>query len=205
MTNGMVYIRRQVWIQQPNLSYEITNYLWGSNQMDYYRAIILNGQGYYTFGSYSYFFWDTDWRLPAGEVLYNPFLDDMVLPGKSDLVAADRQYQALGESQIAGRKVLIVDTRRSGDEFQRRIWIDEQTGVILRYQVKFPDQNGQKDFIVTEIAFNIPIPPTIFDPRQPKSGGFAIDYSGWAPAPDSSRATETPAFSVTPPATLSNP
>jgi LysM repeat protein len=198
-TNDTAYIRRQVWIQQPNLSYEITNYLWVSNQMDFYRAIILNGQGYYAFGSNSYFYWDTDWRLPAGDILYNPFLDDMVFPGKSDLVVPDRQYSVIGQSEVSGRKALIADTWRDGDKFQRRIWVDVQTGVILRYQIKFPDLNGKKDFIVTKIAFNVPIPPALFDPRQPRSGGFAIDYSGWAPTPDSSRATDTPAISGTPP------
>jgi hypothetical protein len=122
----------------------------------------------------------------------------MVLPGGSSLAALDRRFRVFGQSEIAGRKVLIVDTWRAGDEFQRQLWIDTQTGVILRYQVKFPDLEGQKDFIVTALAFNIPIPPAIFDPRQPKSGGFAMDYSGWAPTPDVSRATDTPAFSVTP-------
>ncbi len=198
MTDGMAYIRRQLWIQQPDRSYEITNYLWGPAQMDYYRAIVLKGQGYYSFGSNSHFYWDADWRIPSGGLLYNPYLEEMVQPGASSLAAANRRYQVLGQSQIAGRKTLMVDTRLAGDELQRRLWIDVQTGLILRYQIGFPDQRGQKDFIVTAIAFNIPIPPALFDPRQPKAGGFAMDYSGWAPAPDLYKPTDTPAFSPPP-------
>jgi LysM repeat protein len=198
MTNGTEYLRRQIWIQQPDRSYEITNYLRGSDAMDYYRAIVFKGQGYYAFGSNSPFFWDGDWRIPPGELLYNPYLQEMVFPGQSSLVAVDRRYQVVRQSEVAGRKVLLVDTWRPGDEFQRRIWVDVQTGLILRYQVEFPDYKGQKDFIVTALAYNIPIPPALFDPRQPKSGGFAMDYSGWAPAPDLLRATDTPAFSLAP-------
>jgi LysM repeat protein len=197
-TDGMQYIRRQLWIQQPDRSYEVSNYLWGPAQMDYYRAIVLKGQGYYTFGSNSHFYWDEDWRIPSGNLLYNPYLDEMVRPGASSLVAAGRRYQVLGQSEIAGRITLMVDTWLTGDGFQRRIWIDAQTGVILRYQLRFPEQKGQKDFIVTAIAYNIPIPPALFDPRQPKAGGFAMDYSGWAPEPSLPRATDTPAFSQTP-------
>ncbi len=172
VSSVMEYIRRQVWIQQPDHSYEITNYLLGPDQMDYYRAIVIKGQGYYTFGSNSDFYWDADWHIPPGDMLYNPYLDEMVLPGQSELAAADRQYQVLGQSEIAGRKVLIVDTWRAGDEFQRRIWIDVQTRVILRYQVKFPDQNGQKDFIVTAIAFNISIPPRSSIPANPSQAAL---------------------------------
>ena len=198
MTDGMEYIRRQVWVQQPDRSYEISNYLWGSSQMDYYRAIVIKGQGYYSFGSNAHFYWDQDWQIPPGDVLYNPYLDEMVLPGLSSLVASDRKYKIVGQSEIAGRKVVIADTWRVGDTLQRRIWIDTQTGLILRYQLKFPDLGGQKDFIITAIGINIPIPPALFDPQQPRSGGFAMDYSGWAPAIDKSGVTATPAFSFMP-------
>jgi hypothetical protein len=70
-------------------------------------------------------------------------------------------FKTIKYERIAGRRTLAIDWMNPEGEREARIWLDVQTGLVLRLQ-KFgrPDyQTITYESIVTDIAYNQPEPP----------------------------------------------
>jgi hypothetical protein len=96
-----------------------------------------------------------------------------------------RPFSDSGEETTAGRQALIVEWVSPAGAQEHRLWVDEQTGVVLRQQGvdqiisnRFQIYDNY-EIIIRKIAFDVNLPGALFDPRQEWHGGFALDYNGW--------------------------
>lgn len=89
-------------------------------------------------------------------------------------------FQPIGAETIANHPVLIVDQFDDQSRRVARLWIEPETGAILRKQ-QFGGFNFHEllwEYEVTGLAFNINMPVELFDPGLPWRGGYALDYTG---------------------------
>src|SRR5204862_1613361 len=65
------------------------------------------------------------------------------------------QVRVVGEEQIAGRLCSIVEIRSvGGGAFYLRFWIDQQTGVRLKYENRDPSGRPVSETYFTSIDYN---------------------------------------------------
>ncbi len=197
--------RIQVWLRLPDRSLELYNDL---SAVPAFRHIILNGRNYTSAGPYTNSYLAPDWLHPPQVLLQSPLLRQMFFMG--ELPASDLKVSGL--ERVAGRDCLIVDYRTQAgprwpsgepEPVHLRLWVDTETGVILRRQQFNPsgEPGGERllsDVIVTEVAYNVDIPAELFDPRRRWEGGFAADWRGRTIPPTYIEPTPTWALPKTP-------
>lgn len=100
---------------------------------------------------------------PLNLVIHSP-LNEMVLP--VGLSQQGGYYQGLRMEEVAGRLALVVRWV-PGDALRdsRRLWIDAQTGVVLRSATfgTLGDVSPIEDIVLTSVAFDVPLQPSLFD------------------------------------------
>jgi DNA-directed RNA polymerase specialized sigma24 family protein len=170
--------RDQIWVSQPDQSLELFGL--PENQV-YLRRIATGGRGYTATGRPGDAYIDNNWFPIFGEnVLRNPLLQALIFPGESDWFRPGWTFNPVASEIIAGRQSLVVDWTNPQGVPEARLWIDALTGVILRRQsldVTRPDR-VVSEMVMTDIAYDVDIPASLFDPQASWQGGFANDYTG---------------------------
>jgi DNA-directed RNA polymerase specialized sigma24 family protein len=167
-------VRAQVWLSQPNQTLLLTgpvesnpDYHFNGNDQGFFQATMDNLLRWY------YLSFDPHTVLGAG-------IEDLTIPF-SDLKNGAVKLQILGLDSIAGREALVVDQINSRVETEARLWVDVQTGVILRKRLfaKMDMDTVVLDAFATRISYDVDFPPETF-----ASGGaskfkrFAQDATG---------------------------
>jgi hypothetical protein len=172
--------RLQAWISRPSFSLALL----GDPSGRLERVSLTNSGKTYTSDI-----------LTGERILYNSYslelmqLDELVQQSYSNIDTSLEQ-EIVGIEPVAGREALVVDGYLSGAGLEdagdsvrmQRFWVDTRAGVILRLQ-RFERQADAAEFLVTEtiveeIAFDVDLPNTLFDPYRPLPSAFARDYTG---------------------------
>jgi hypothetical protein len=174
--NQYVPGRSQVWVVQPDRSLEISGY---SPGVAGERSIILKGRHYFTASGFKQPVQTVG--LPESDMLiFNPLLRELAFPMNALLKIDPGRYQIVGMQTIAGREALAVDWFNARGELEYHLWIEPQTGLLLRLQQIEPYSGVLlNDRLVTHLEVNFEPPPSsFFDPRSPWSETFAQDQTG---------------------------
>jgi hypothetical protein len=153
--------REQIWINQPFQSLVVTGPM-GEEPDQIWLAT--DGRVY-------------DVEMDTGKPIFYDFHGNR-LPVYSDLIDmlfpdtfAERQadIRSVGMEEVAGRETLVLDWVPIGEGTASRVWLDTQTGVILRMQLmdEQPTRWTTRVLEVTDIEYNASLPPEVFDRRAP--------------------------------------
>ena len=193
---GRAY-RFQAWVQQPDRSMELFSII---SEAPVYRHIILMGRRYTSAVPYASSYLSPDWKFPPRTLLNSPLLRAMIFPGEGYWDVAERVNlsEEIGIQelvQIAGRQALAIKWKSILGDHMFRLWVDTQTGVLLRFQ-EYDQISGSlsTDRMVTAITYDAQIPVELFDPRIPWLGNFAHNAAGQAQPFDPSQPVPTLAF-----------
>jgi DNA-directed RNA polymerase specialized sigma24 family protein len=167
-------VRAQVWLSQPNQTLLLTGPVdsnpdshFSGNDGGFFQVTMDNLLRWY------YHSFDRHMVLGAGiEHLTIPF---------SDLKNSTVKFQILGLDSIAGREALVVDQINSRVETEARLWVDVQTGVILRKRLfaKTDMDTVVLDAFATRISYDVDFPAEIFaSGSASKFKRFAQDATG---------------------------
>lgn len=88
------------------------------------------------------------------------------------LAQRDGEYKVIGKDTLAGRTATIVEWSYIPGQLVDRLWVDEQTGILLRQQ-NFGKQSSNtpvNEMIITRIVFDPDIPVETFTIDQPVPG-----------------------------------
>ena len=88
-----------------------------------------------------------------------------------------------GREELAGRGAWSVKATNSETGRQVQVWFDQDTGFILRHRIlgssSYAESFGLPDEVrVRAVAFDVVLPPGLFDPSRGWVGGFAVGASG---------------------------
>jgi LysM repeat protein len=165
--------RKQVWLLQPDYSRVIYG---PANAEPSGTFVISRG---YVYGQ------DLNSKLVYEDLTSNlvidPDLQTLFVPGEP--WQKNGQFRFAGQEPVAGRPTMMLDLQNANGGRSFRYWIDAQNGVILRRR-EYGGANSSAvlaDVTVTDIAFDVDIPLTLFDPQAYPGDQFAMDYTG-APA-----------------------
>ena len=140
---------------------------------------------------------DTVYPHPLSGLIGSP-LSEMVL--SSSLGQRSGSFQAAQLVELAGRQALIVDWSRQPGVRVDRMWVDAQTGVILRWQ-NFSKEGGDalaSDLTINSIQYSEGYPAEMFSLKIGLPPRFAPLEGSNQPA-----GTPAPATIITPSAQLS--
>jgi len=130
------------------------------------------------------------WFHPVNSGFSNPFQDSTLLYGLYMLFGeigelATSDFMLLGKSIIAGRDAWVVSQLNFDNERIGLLYIDEQTGFILRYHTltapEFSAEAGifmPDEVEVNAVEFDIDIPQELFELSLPWRGGYFADHTG---------------------------
>ncbi len=163
--------RAQAWVSQPDYSLELFGLL--SERPTSLRLVMADQS--FTLSP------DYDLPLLAGREskpydLLETSLREIVFPAASPWANQDGTFRPVQREQIAGRQALIVDWINAQNKREARLWLDRETGQILRQQIY-----GGADFqtllvetVVTGILFEPEIPADqLFMPANLSRQGYA--------------------------------
>lgn len=99
----------------------------------------------------------------------------------SELAQNAWRLRVEGSERMLGRDVLVLEIM-GGDVVRSRMWVDAQTGVILRW-IKYDDRKQwviSEEITLTSLQYNIDFPDQLFD-STPEPEKFVWENS-WRPA-----------------------
>ncbi len=175
------------YIGPPNVAYE---QLWVDNLGK--RSIELSGQSsnqpdwVYTSGGNGGTQIDrkTSQRqdFPSNQLIKNDALRAMVLPLNSDWISSVDNLVIGPVTPYIGRETLQVGVENAAGYLQAQLWVDVETGVILRELHYSGDrlEIQTADFSINKIYYNDRFSDGLFNPRQRLAAGFSADASGLA-------------------------
>jgi hypothetical protein len=109
------------------------------------------------------------WNQKSDPLLQNEVLREMVYPNTAPWGQQKGRFEAFGTEDIAMREALGVDWINESGNIQARLWLDKETGVLLRIQ-EFggPDYGTlESDSMATALLFDLEIPgEALFDPHS---------------------------------------
>lgn len=175
-------IRTQIWLQQPASGRVLSGpangtpeRMWVSDglAMQEDGGEILN-VGPVTLGDFSPpFAVDSVTPHPYGGMM-GTMTADFILP--TGLGQRSGEYRLVGRESWAGRDTLVTEYYRyPNDPVLERLWVDADTGVILRY-ASFGKPGGGPlsiELQVQAIQYDLPISPEFFVFNQPLPAAFA--------------------------------
>lgn len=150
--------RAQAWIRQPDQSIQ----LFGLLSAEPSSAYIVSD------GRITYFnpMLKQSTSQPVESTIFQPLLENkqlkqMVYPGSSSWTLRAGMFRVEDTDRILEMDVLVVNWYNAFGQREARLWIDPQTGLILRAQEFGGDQFELLlcDAIVTDIAFDQSFPP----------------------------------------------
>ena len=88
--------------------------------------------------------------------------------------------KTLQREEHAGRAALVLEKENWDGRIMSRIWLDDQTGMVLRKQNFSQDEMGYllNEVDLNAIEYDVDFPQQMLNPRLPWRGGFAQDSSG---------------------------
>jgi DNA-directed RNA polymerase specialized sigma24 family protein len=152
-------IRAQVWLSQPDQSVLLTgpvdgnpDYHFSGSDRGFFRGTLDNLLRWY------YLSFDRHLVLGTG-------IENLTIPF-SDLKKGAVKLQISGLDSIAEREALVVDQINSRAETEARLWVDAQTGVLLRKRLfaKTDMDTVVLDAFATQISYDVSFPAEIFAP-----------------------------------------
>jgi len=168
--------RIQSWYSQPDLSLTVK---WISGSDNTYSILRKNGLRY---TSYQQGWLDV--RRDGSDFVENQLTEDMVFPNHSLIFGRPGRMRVVGEDQVAGRPVIVVDWRTDDETIwpdRYRMWVDIRTGMVLRYQF-YSGQEGDTllgEVIIAKLALDIDFPQAdLFTPWNLQQQVFVSDYRG---------------------------
>lgn len=112
------------------------------------------------------------------------FFGLMMLFGDSDEMA-NSTFTVLGESEVAGREVWVVNQSGRDGSREAILWLDKETGFSLHVRrLDAPDylrnlgENRPRQVVVKAVAYDVDFPQELFNFALPWRGGYARDYTG---------------------------
>ena len=169
--------RVQAWLSQPDLSLTIT---WNSGEDNTITEMKRDGLVYTLSPSGKFQARHAD--TPG--LRFTPLALEMITAGNSEIFNQPGQMQILGEDTVAGRQTVVVDWSTNGRGVwpdQYRIWVDSQTGMVLRYQF-FANPISDAllgEVIIVHLDLNVNFPePDLFSPWRLPDRVFVSDYRG---------------------------
>ena len=165
--------RKQAWIIQPSH----IRILEGPAEDDPFTSSILVHDHLYV----QHFKKDQIYESLFSGLIYDFDLQSLFLP--VDFSSLKEVYQKIGEDTVAGRRTIVIDKMNISGGRPWRFWIDAQYGVILRRR-SFGGpayDTVLSDVTVIAISFDVPIPPSIYDPDGFLGDQYAQDYTGQLP------------------------
>ena len=121
-------------------------------------------------------FSDTIYPYPlSGYVGYG--LGDLLF--STSLAQRPGVYQVIGRENVAGRQAILLDWSHTEGAVADRLWVDAQTGVILRQQNfgKGGLQGLNSEILITAIQYGVNPPANTFNVSSTMPGNFASSYS----------------------------
>jgi LysM repeat protein len=124
--------------------------------------------------------------FPSNQLIKNNALRAMVFPLNSDWISSVDNLVIGPVTPYIGRETLQVGVENATGYLQAQLWVDVETGVILRELHYSGDrlQIQTADFSINKIYYNDQFPDGVFNPRQRLAAGFSADASGLASALD---------------------
>jgi len=170
--------RTQVWISQPNLSLELYG-LPGASPLA--EQMVVGNRHYFSYLPLDQTFVEPVWGEARAGRLGNATLQDMVVPAEARFMLEVGDFQPVEEARVAGRDALVVDWLDYDGIRRDRLWVDAQTGLLLRRQ-QFGLSDPlllTEDTLVTHIILDDNFSsPGLFDPQAGWKGGFASGPDG---------------------------
>ena len=168
--------RVQSWISQPDQSLTIT---WISSSDHTYANLKRSGLSFTNYQHGNIEVRRVDSSSPSQGLAM-----DMIFPNQSQIFTRPGQMQVLGKDTIAGRSAIVVDWRTEEIAFwpnRYRMWVDTQTGIVLRFQLFF-DQQGETllaEVIIVRLDLDVDFPQAgLFTPWRLREQVFASNYRG---------------------------
>jgi DNA-directed RNA polymerase specialized sigma24 family protein len=123
--------RAQTWILQPDQSIVLSGLLGGETGQSYLAAqnrIFWRSAAENETSSQP---WDGSLEslVPEGPVR------QMIFPASSPWASRQGSFRGVQTTELAGRKAVVFDWRNPDGQREARLWLDDQTGIILRAQV----------------------------------------------------------------------
>jgi outer membrane lipoprotein-sorting protein len=167
--NGKTRVKReQVWIQQPD------NGLWLSGPVNGNPTkvrIKSNGQTVQVN-------LESRNRKELGDTRLVPSLLYKMLLPYWPLALQDGTYQITGEEIVAGRQAIVVQYTNVEGQKADRLWVDAESGVILRWVNVAISKSGSgnktsQEIEITSIVYNADFPQELFNLKSPPPMKFA--------------------------------
>jgi hypothetical protein len=88
--------------------------------------------------------------------------------------------KTLQREDYIGRPVLVLEKENWDGRIMSRIWLDDQTGMVLRKQSFSQDEMVYmlNEVKLTALEYDVNFPQQMLNPLLPWRGGFALDASG---------------------------
>jgi hypothetical protein len=163
--------RTQMWIQQPAQALVVSGpahgapaYIWVSDGVYYQENGVTLGEmpNYENYSFIPTFNDDSVEPHPFGSML-GTVLKDYIY--STSMAQRTGEYHLVGREAVAGRDVYVVEYFRYADgTVIDRLWVDTETGVILRY-INFGKPAGgppSVEMVVTDIRYDPDIPSDTF-------------------------------------------
>ena len=174
--------RTQIWIRQPDQALVISGaadgvptYIWVSDGT-YYQE---NGSTLGELPDFTEFNFNPSWQddsvepHPFGSLL-GTTLKDYIF--STSMAQRTGEYRLVGKDTIANRDAYIVEYFRYADGIViDRLWVDTETGIILRY-INFGKPAGGPpsiEMVITDLRYNLEIAPEKFTLFQQLPANFA--------------------------------
>lgn len=112
-------------------------------------------------------------------ILDGSYVSRLLFP--SEMVQNAWSVWVAGSEKMLGRDVLVLEVMR-GDVVRSQVWVDTQTGVILRW-IKYDDRQQwtvSEEITLTSLQYNINFPDQLFD-STPEPEKFVWENS-WRPS-----------------------
>jgi DNA-directed RNA polymerase specialized sigma24 family protein len=118
--------------------------------------------------------------FPSDQLLKSEQLRAMMFPLNSDWLSSGGSLVVGKLGSYIGRPALQVKVMNASGFLQAHLWVDVETGVILR-EMRFSGDHSQiqiEDFSITEITYNNQFPQNLFNPQARLAFGFSSDAGG---------------------------
>lgn len=116
----------------------------------------------------------------SNQLITNDNLRAMLFPLNSDWLSSVENLVIGQVTPYSGRETLQVSVMNASGYLQAQLWIDVETGVILR-ELRYSGDRAEiqtADFSITNISFNSNFPESIFNPPNRLASGFSAEASG---------------------------
>lgn len=95
------------------------------------------------------------------------FVQGTARPERADEIMRRYRIEVLGREAVIGRETVVLDLAPGETGSNRRLWVDEATGVVLRTEERDPQGEIVYVSYFSRISYSLNLPPALFRFRQP--------------------------------------